>query len=274
MKTLLSFLIPVLMLFSSCKDNSTGTNDETVSWVGDWLYIQDFGFEDQSFPDYIGIRIGSDFKIQRLGINAKTGKMEVLGYKDLERIVVKNETNGLIFPTDTTGHQEYQVVLNPKAKTLTLFFSPDFPIVYTSISAGKQIIQPINLSFSFSFQDTTYSAPLVAPSIPGWASLATKHLILNLETGHAAYGNTKVEIEIQDYSGPGSYEISKGYGHIYFNFKNNERVYWIEKTQSTGITITSDGSKLEGTFSFNVADSAGTEFPLSNGSFSVPLIKR
>lgn len=278
MKTLLSLLIPVLVLFSSCKDNSTETEEEIVTWVGDWVSTEHPEYT--PYPVYYGFRITEVNKIAEIGLRHETGKLDLLPNNEFEAFIPNSETGAIIkIDRGLNNRFDASAVLNKNYKTITVTFNSETTRVYYYSEPGKLIRHPEASFGSFSFQSEVYSSPAVSPSLPFWALEFQDTLNINLFTNGDQIQGAYLSLRIPAFTGSATYSVLKSMGTLRIIGGGMSDIfvvhnYSVETPNINAITITQNGDQLTGTFQLTMQDWAGYVYEVTNGSFSVPLIKR
>ncbi|PSK92765.1 hypothetical protein [Taibaiella chishuiensis] len=86
--------------------------------------------------------------------------------------------------------------------------------------------------------------------------------------------NTSINLNINNYNGPGVYYIQQGVAGVYTILNNGTPTAFLARVDSANmITVTGDGDKIEGSFNFTVTPD-GLENPnqqnIADGKFSIP----
>ncbi|MBN8706584.1 MAG: hypothetical protein J0L62_11975 [Bacteroidetes bacterium] len=279
MKTLLSLLIPVLVLFSSCEDNSTDSSEETVTWVGDWIMTENKDYT--PYPLYYGFRISEENKIAEIGLRHETGRFDFLApYNRFETFTPNNETSAIIkLNFGLNNRFEASATLKKANKSITITYPDGDTFVFFYSDPGKKIHNTVTSTGSFSFNSSVYSSPSVSPSVPFWALEYQDTLTINLNTMGISGKGAYLSLRIPAFTGSASYSVLKSMGTLRIIGGGMSDIfvvhnYSVETPNINAITITQNGDQLTGTFQLTMQDWAGYVYEVTNGSFSVPLIKR
>ncbi|MCA0446269.1 MAG: hypothetical protein LCH54_08565 [Bacteroidetes bacterium] len=273
MKTLLSFLIPVLVLFSSCKDNSTDSTDVYVNWVGEW--VNTVSFDDKPFPAYHGFRISEGNKIAEIGIRHETGKFDSYSHSRYTSFNPKSAIYATVYVNfgDNKGY-EATAKFNSTDKSITITFSGGWTSTYYYSEPGKQIQEPVTSFGSLVFNSLEYTSEKVCPSVPFSAFELQDTLNISFASGTNSLWGAYLNLKIPSFTGSGTYSVLKSLGSLMIVEGDMIMTYSIETPNINAITITQNGNQLTGTFQLAMQDGKGLVYEVTDGSFSGPLVKR
>lgn len=273
MKILLSLIIPVLVLFSSCKDNSTDSTNEYINWVGDW--VSTVNSENTIYPVYYGFRISEGNKIAEIGIRHETGKFDLYAYSRFTAFNPKSATHATVHVNfgENLGY-EAPAKFNSTDKSITITFSGGSTSTYYYSEPGRQIQEPVTSLGSLVFNSIEYSSETVCPSVPFSALAFQDTLTISFVSVTNSLRGAFLNLKIPSFTGTGTYSVLKSLGSLIIVEGDMIMTYSIETPNINALTITQNGNQLTGTFQLTMQDGAGFVYEVTNGTFSVPLVKR
>ena len=275
----ISIIIFAFIIVGCEKDHNpiSDTSDFDTRLIGEWFYADSLSIDYPAPPiAFYGMQITSDKIIKQLGIEIKTGKVVTLDKLRYDEII-KAKDGILVVLAFSVG--AIDTMYYNFGKEEILISTEYYKKTYKRTKLGSQINDPIDFNFRTMIDSTNYEGVDVHSYPPSFTSrISPNDLLIN-----AIIPNFRVEIEISNFHGVGTYQIPFAKGKLIYDGGDFLTTYLSDSTNTATVSIT-DYNETEnicsGTFTFDAIISYYTNNgwvldrkKLRQGSFSLPIYK-
>lgn len=278
-------IIIFTLIFVGCEKNKTPlsvTSDFDTRLVGEWMLTDSLS---TNYPTpsitFYGIQITQDKNISELGIETRTGKVDTLNFSRYLELIKANDGVILVLVPMPPGAGIDTMHYGVKEKEL--FVSDRYgERTYERTKLGSQLTDPLSFEFTLMIDSTNFNGLEVYPYPACFASrISSTDLLVTALLFKWGPLEIRIEIEISDFIGVGTYQIPFGKGKLIDNEGDYILTYLADSTNIGTISIT-NYSEIEnicaGIFSFDAVllDYNGgvvSRKKLREGRFSLPIYK-
>ena len=208
------FSLLVLSLFAGCTNDDTpvsAPNEVDPALLGAWYKVDTVRVTHPSPPTvFTGMRINTDKTLQSLGVEVLSGRVALMD-KAYPRRILQAQHGLLILQTSTIpGGYDIDTILYGFQHDQLVFVGGWRTGYYRRTQVGASVADPVGELFSVRVDSLPVSNLPIGTTIPAYVSKVT---VSSLQV-FAWTSNGYISIDIDGYSGPGTYRIGPYQGKM------------------------------------------------------------